>query len=751
MLFAAIILLVACVYSKKMRQKVVSVVLGVCALCALLYFAFSHIDIVIPILIIGFIIVIIIVMVSDYIEKKNDQLAIEEWLKQDAPKIDISFIENSMRSFVQTIYEEDANTKFKYMSDSIPYGRANCFLNYCNKSIDIEEPLYYSPIRSKDTIELREYGFLLTVGGIYIAKQLDKTDKDNNRIVKTFDLSLGGIWKVNMIGNSEIVVKYSDMHMVNIKQEHTTVPLSIINKIITYAIDSKITLAILKNTVYENENDDFDTEKILQEADENFEKTLKNKSVESNMSNVGMVASMPKNFQRFDEIGNRMNGPQGHGAAAEYAGDTLDKLSGEKTKIVGGNNIKDGADRIANGINIQTKFCLTPEKTVNDFLKDHDYHNSDGSMMVLEVPRDQYEQTVQILQEKIDNGEVPRVKKGEDARKYLRKSDLTYSQGHNIALAGSIEGITVDALSGIMCSAASGSITAVLTFASCVWNGADAKEAAKSSMTACAKTIGKSTAIYTITMQLSRSKIINPFKVTHYVVDGKSIASKNIAGRSIKNADKVYGGIDNPLYKVGEGLANKINSSRLAKTSIGKKLNLKNIDGKRVVSGGVMVAISYGPDICRALVGRISPQQLFKNAAVTTAGVAGAAIGNSILPVVGGFIGGAVGGFVAKKTLDCFIEDDAVEMYEILREEFIDIVMMSGLNHKEFEEAVTIIFQNKKLPSILRDMYAYGESREYAREKIVNVAVINIFKKRRKITNDEIDKAYIDVAFEDVD
>ncbi len=747
----AIILLIACVYSKKMRKKVISFVLGICALCALLYFAFDHINTVIPILIVGFIVLIIVVLIADYIEKKNDKLAIEEWLKQNAPKIDIFYIEDSMQSFVQALYEEDTNTKFKYISDSIPYGRANCFLNYFNKTIDIEEPLYYSPIRSKDTIELREYGFLLTVGGIYIAKQLDKTDKDNNRIVKTFDLSLGGVWKVNMIGNSELVIKYSDMHRVNIKQEHTTVPLSIINKIITYAIDSKITLAILKNAVYENVNDDFDTEKILQEADENFEKMLKNNSVESNMSNVGMVASMPKNFQRFDEIGYRMNGRQGHGSAAEYAGDTLDKLSGKNSKIVGGDNKKDGVDRILNGINIQTKFCKTPRETVNHFLKGHDYHNSDGSMMVLEVPKDQYKEVVQILQEKIDNGEVPRVKKGEDARKYVYKSKFLYHQGNNIALAGSIEGITVDALSGVMCSATSGSITAILTFATQVWNGADPKEAAKSSIIVGAKVIGKSAAIYTITMQLSRSKIINPFKITHYVVDGKSIASKDIANRSIKNASKVYGGIDNPLYKVGDGLANKIKNSSVAKTSIGKKLNLKNIDGKRVVSGGVMVAISYGPDICRALVGRISPQQLFKNAAVTTAGVAGAAIGNSILPVVGGFIGGAVGGFVAKKTLDCFIEDDAVEMYEILREEFIDIVMMSGLNHKEFEEAVTIIFQNKKLPIILRDMYAYGESREYAREKIVNVAIINIFKKRRKITNDEIDKAYIDVAFEDVD
>ena len=54
-----------------------------------------------------------------------------------------------------------------------------------------------------------------------------------------------------------------------------------------------------------------------------------------------------------------------------------------------------------------------------------------------------------------------------------------------------------------------------------------------------------------------------------------------------------------------------------------------------VIANGMMIVVSYGPDIAMALVGRISLKQLFKNAGITTASVAGAAIGNTILPVVG--------------------------------------------------------------------------------------------------------------------
>ncbi|MPM67423.1 hypothetical protein SDC9_114345 [bioreactor metagenome] len=123
------------------------------------------------------------------------------------------------------------------------------------------------------------------------------------------------------------------------------------------------------------------------------------------------------------------------------------------------------------------------------------------------------------------------------------------------------------------------------------------------------------------------------------------------------------------------------------------------------------------------------------------------------IPIVGAMIGGAVGGFVAKNALDQFIEDDAKEMYQNLKEEFLDIVMISNLNRTEFNEVIELTFGNKKLPSILRDMYAYGDSREFARVHFVSNAVTNVLSKRKKITNDLIDEGlvkFVESSFEEV-
>lgn len=51
---------------------------------------------------------------------------------------------------------------------------------------------------------------------------------------------------------------------------------------------------------------------------------------------------------------------QGHGFAAEQANNLHDILTGKDAKIVGGDNAKDGPDRMVNGVNIQTKYATMP-------------------------------------------------------------------------------------------------------------------------------------------------------------------------------------------------------------------------------------------------------------------------------------------------------------------------------------------------------------------------------------------------------
>ena len=317
----------------------------------------------------------------------------------------------------------------------------------------------------------------------------------------------------------------------------------------------------------------------------------------------------------------------------------------------------------------------------------------------------------------------------EEEFQYVKKGNATYKQAQNITKAGTIEGIGFDALNGVVCSVPTATVSSIIVFASCVWNGMDSEEAIQESLSTFGNVLKQGGIKAAIIGQLTREEfqIFNPIAAL------------------TKNESKIV--VEDPLYKLSNGLAEKIKNSYTANSSIGKSLHLDQIDQTKLL-GGAMFAIQFGPDICRALVGRISPQQLFKNTCVGAAGVAGAAvgmmIGEGIVGVVGGIVGGMIGSAVAKKTLDNFIEDDAKEMYQILKEEFLDVVMIAGLNQKEFEYVISTIFDNKKLPKMLRDMYQYGDARKYARENIVSETVVYVYSQRTRITQNMYKKAMFD-------
>ena len=62
----------------------------------------------------------------------------------------------------------------------------------------------------------------------------------------------------------------------------------------------------------------------------------------------------------------KFHGSRGHGFAAESANDLYDRMHGKNAKIVGGDNAKDGADRIVNGTNIQSKYCSSGSKCIQE-------------------------------------------------------------------------------------------------------------------------------------------------------------------------------------------------------------------------------------------------------------------------------------------------------------------------------------------------------------------------------------------------
>ena len=348
--------------------------------------------------------------------------------------------------------------------------------------------------------------------------------------------------------------------------------------------------------------------------------------------------------------------------------------------------------------------------------------------MQIEVPRDQYKQACDVMQKRINSGQVPNVEPGEKAANYVRRGYFTYAQSFNICKAGTIESLTVDALNGAICSSVAGGISASIVFATAIWNGHDVEEAAKAGIHTGLKVLGKGTMIYTLTMQLSREQFANPF-IREKTKDG---IYKGLAG------------VENPAFAISEKVANSISTSTLAKTSFGKSIGLSSLNGRAVISNSVTAAVVFGPDICRALSGKISTHQLFKNSAVGASSIGACVIGQALIPIpiVGSAVGGIIGGFVAKSVLDKYVEDDAKIMFQILKEEFLDVVMLSNLTKDEFDKVLNLTLCNNQLDKILREMYASNEYRKFAREAIVSTSVINVISLRKYISVEMINEGY---------
>ena len=177
-----IILIIACVVSAKFRVQVLSFILGAAILGLMIYLAIDNFSTLWPIALIGFGVLIVLGIIMVIVEDSRDKKAIAEWLSKRSNTMTSAQIENLLKSIIPELSKADSNpkNKYDYESSNIPFGRINCFLNYFDTSSEIEEPIYYSPIRSKDKVELREYGLALTTGGLYIAVQYDEKDQNEN-------------------------------------------------------------------------------------------------------------------------------------------------------------------------------------------------------------------------------------------------------------------------------------------------------------------------------------------------------------------------------------------------------------------------------------------------------------------------------------------------------------------------------------------------------------------------------------------
>lgn len=218
--------------------------------------------------------------------------------------------------------------------------------------------------------------------------------------------------------------------------------------------------------------------------------------------------------------------PRGHGFAAERANHLYDKLSGRDAHIVGDDNAKFGADRLVDGIQIQSKYCKTGSKCIAECFENGKMKytiNGGTEPMQIEVPSDMYDSAVQAMENRIRRGEVPGVNNPQEAKNIVRKGHFTYKQAMNIAKAGTVESITYDAVNGAIVSTYAFGITSALTFATSLWNGESFEIALKQSALSGIKVGGTSFVTAVLSSQLSKAEL-------NSLLVGSSEAVVNIIG-----------------------------------------------------------------------------------------------------------------------------------------------------------------------------------------------------------------------------
>lgn len=440
---------------------------------------------------------------------------------------------------------------------------------------------------------------------------------------------------------------------------------------------------------------------------------------------------------------------KGHGFAAEYANHLDDKFKNfdffgrNKVQLVGEDNAPNGADRLVNGVYIQTKYCATASKSVNEtFSKDGFFkYFKDGEPMKIEVPKDQYQEAIENMKKKILEGKVvdktgtTKITDPEKAYDIIKEGGYTYKQAKNIAKAGNIDSIIYDVKNAAIIATSAAGLTFSISFAMAIIEGKSIEEAVDIALESSFKVFTISFIGSFVTSQLQKTALVN-----------------TLSGDAAKKAVKMMG------TKKVQLIANAFNNSgkKIYGAAAIKKVE-KLLKGNMVTSTVTVVLMSV-PDTINTFRGRISLGQLFKNTVNTAAstaggsvgwvggGVVGAAIG-SVVPgvgtaagaVAGKVVGSMLGGFgigsASKFVADKFIEDDSKEMEKIINDVFSDLVINYLLVEKERDK----VFEKIKLtPKTLRDMYATKDREKFVID-LMEPIVEKIVKSRKKVSTNGVD------------
>lgn len=472
---------------------------------------------------------------------------------------------------------------------------------------------------------------------------------------------------------------------------------------------------------------------------ERFMKNLSN-TTSTAATTLGVAEVWAKNFQTLQ------NADTGHGFAAEIMNNENDIWAGKNAKIVGGDNALNGADRLVDGIEIQTKYLKTAARSVgagfdNKGSGNYRYYNKEGKPMQLEVPKDQYEQAVKVMEDKIKQGKVPGVTDPNEAKSLVKKGSVTYQEAKNYSKFCSKESLKFDARNGTVVAMVAFGVSFIINTSLCYYREKDIKKALKESFIIGIKTGGKAFAIYMVGAQMQRIPAVNHFlqQVINFNFNG------NAVGMALAEVGK------KGASSAGKGAVNSAANSALRGT---------------IVVAAATMAVTSSVEVIQMMRGQISGMQCVKNIAVNAGGIAGGAAGAlagaaalSFIPgagtiiggLAGGIIGGMGGGAAIKKLMDNFIEDDLTKKQRIFFEHIIALSVLFKLSKDEGAEFSAIVnkiiqddadFFGKKFE--VKAMLPYVNS-------ILKPIVVAIVSQRPKLPNYAFNKdMVIDAVVEEI-
>lgn len=352
--------------------------------------------------------------------------------------------------------------------------------------------------------------------------------------------------------------------------------------------------------------------------------------------NIGGVVSSTASQNQTTKYMTGKDGSTGHGFGAEDANALYDILRFNDVNKEGVKNLEDGADRITNGIKIQTKYCKSARNTVNAAFDPvtgmYRYRYQNGRPMKLEVPRDQYNQAVEMMRKKILDGKITGVKNPDHAFQMVRKGILTYEQSVKVTKAGTVESLVYDAATGTVACTASAGISVVVTYMAMKKQGASNKEALKA-----ASKSGGAAALSTLVTQVLVGQA-EKYIVRKVAQTVAKKATQKLTESAIREGAKA-------AVKEGTNAAVKQGTKSVTKGALSSLA--KSSARTNIVTAVVTTAVTSAPDVYKACKGDISWKECgkrnTKNAVSVAGGIAASAVAVALMSNPVGWVAAGVG------------------------------------------------------------------------------------------------------------